>query len=613
MKKILIKIQQTVYISFLLLLFTTLSLHAQWTPVGTQNVQGNPIFVHANGGQPSAGAIYVGHGNDAVVNGQQTGAYNLAIGNGGLIPLGQNQSRHNTAIGNAVLGSFKGNVGNIYGYNTGVGYGAMALLDSGNSNTAMGYVAMGNHKFSYSNTAYGYEALSGTAANPPQNANNNAAFGRGAIANIQTGDGNTGIGYGSLGLVTTGSNNVGLGSGASVPNGDNQLSIQNVIFGTNMHSGSLSRLRLGNYPAATTIAGTVVGGITVKLRIDGVDNLNNSVNTIPSLQLGHVPTYTGTLPVSNPTGTGKYLFVDQAGVVCQAALPAAVGGVTSVCTNGGFLPMWSNGALDCSIISQSVLANCTTGTHLGVGIGGPAIAVGYTGNPIECKNLALTIYGSGLTTGGGQWIVSDKKFKTNIQTVSSALEKITKMRGVSYNLDAKKYPEYNFSEGKTIGFIAQELKEVLPDAVMYTDKGFFAVNYDAVIPVLTEGIKEQQTQMEALQLELENYKLQITELRNKLNQLAPGDVKINVNSLEVAPNPITGTSTISYKLNNPGAASLLIIADLQGKLIKQIALPRNAKEGQLQVSKSDLPNGLYIFSLLNGNTEIQSTRVFVSQ
>ena len=133
------------------------------------------------------------------------------------------------------------------------------------------------------------------------------------------------------------------------------------------------------------------------------------------------------------------------------------------------------------------------------------------------------------------------------------------------------------------------------------------------MPLLTEGIKEQQSEIEKLKLENENFKLQLTELQNKFNQLTPGDVKIKVNSLEVVPNPITGTSVVSYKLDNANAASILVISDLQGKLLKQIPLAKNQQQGQVQVSKKDLPNGMYVFTIVSGNAEVQSKKVLVSE
>ena len=46
--------------------------------------------------------------------------------------------------------------------------------------------------------------------------------------------------------------------------------------------------------------------------------------------------------------------------------------------------------------------------------------------------------------------------------------------------------------------IAQEVKKVLPEAVREREDGYLAVKYDKLVPLLIEGIKEQQKQIETL-------------------------------------------------------------------------------------------------------------------
>jgi adenylosuccinate lyase len=60
-------------------------------------------------------------------------------------------------------------------------------------------------------------------------------------------------------------------------------------------------------------------------------------------------------------------------------------------------------------------------------------------------------------------------------------------------------PICSFPEGETIGFIAQELEEVIPHAVATTDQDFKAVNYELLVPVLVSAIQDQQKQIEQLE------------------------------------------------------------------------------------------------------------------
>jgi hypothetical protein len=467
------------------------------------------------------------------------------------------------------------------GFNTAIGQSdVMAHIVTGTNNTAIGCASMVNFSgASSNNTAVGAGALSGVSTDATPNTlwtstgSNNCAFGASALSFIVGGGSNVGIGSSAQVIFNT--------SGTASDN-SNQLSIQNVIFGIGMNNSATAQIGIGQFNT----------GLLPSARLDINGNLK--VRTVST----------------NPSSVINYLYRDPTTFeVKQAPLPSNL--VTSSCINGGFIPMWSSGALACSIISQSLLANCTTGTHLGVGIGGAAIA---TTTPIggSCTNLTLTVYGSSLATGGS-WILSDRKFKTNIHTIESALSKINKIRGVSYDYDVEKFPEYNFSESKTLGFIAQELGEVIPEAVSYTEKDFYAVNYDALIPVLTEGIKEQQMQIETLKMENENFKSQIEDLQNKMGQIKSDYAEISLSSLEVTPNPINGVSVVKYKLNNPESVSYLVISDLNGKLIKQVILNKGSVAGQIEIGKQDLAAGMYIFSLVSNNMEVQSKKVLVTE
>jgi hypothetical protein len=70
------------------------------------------------------------------------------------------------------------------------------------------------------------------------------------------------------------------------------------------------------------------------------------------------------------------------------------------------------------------------------------------------------------------------------------------LRGVSYDWRQEEYPEKNFEHRRQIGFIAQEVKEVLPEVVSQDGEGYYSIGYSRIIPVLVEAIKEQQTKFE---------------------------------------------------------------------------------------------------------------------
>lgn len=87
---------------------------------------------------------------------------------------------------------------------------------------------------------------------------------------------------------------------------------------------------------------------------------------------------------------------------------------------------------------------------------------------------------------------SDKSLKENIEPIENALDKVCSISGYTFNyIDS---PE----KGRLPGVIAQELEQVLPEAVYETPDGKKAVRYDNTVALLIEAIKELQQQVQDL-------------------------------------------------------------------------------------------------------------------
>ena len=102
--------------------------------------------------------------------------------------------------------------------------------------------------------------------------------------------------------------------------------------------------------------------------------------------------------------------------------------------------------------------------------------VGLGGAPVSGVKLAL--YGT-------LRMMSDERTKTNVTRITNALRKVSSLNGYSY--DWKGHVAQ-----REVGFLAQEVEKVLPEAVSQNADGIKFLNYDGVIPLLTEAIKEQQ-------------------------------------------------------------------------------------------------------------------------
>jgi hypothetical protein len=92
---------------------------------------------------------------------------------------------------------------------------------------------------------------------------------------------------------------------------------------------------------------------------------------------------------------------------------------------------------------------------------------------------------------------SDRSRKRDITTLESSLAKICRLRGVRF-----RWTHEDDTAPETIGVVAQEVEEVLPELVQVGPDGTKGVHYDGLIGPLIEAIKEQQAQIAALQAAL---------------------------------------------------------------------------------------------------------------
>jgi len=95
---------------------------------------------------------------------------------------------------------------------------------------------------------------------------------------------------------------------------------------------------------------------------------------------------------------------------------------------------------------------------------------------------------------------SDRRFKDNLTQIVTPLSKLSRINGYSFNWNNDKQHIY---KGKDYGVVAQEIQEVLPELVQERENGYLAVNYEKLVPLLIESIKELKTQIDHLNKKLE--------------------------------------------------------------------------------------------------------------
>ena len=92
---------------------------------------------------------------------------------------------------------------------------------------------------------------------------------------------------------------------------------------------------------------------------------------------------------------------------------------------------------------------------------------------------------------------SDERLKDNISPITDSLTKVVSISGNTFDWNEK-----SNKSGHDVGLIAQEIEQVLPEAVVTRDNGYLAVDYHKVVPLLVEAIKELSGKVKSLEQKL---------------------------------------------------------------------------------------------------------------
>ena len=102
-----------------------------------------------------------------------------------------------------------------------------------------------------------------------------------------------------------------------------------------------------------------------------------------------------------------------------------------------------------------------------------------------------TTVSNDLTVGGDIVVSSDARLKANIMSLGSTLAKLLLIDGKTYTMK---------KNGKQkIGVLAQDIQKVFPELVTTNDKDMLAVNYQGLVPVLINALKEQDDKISRLE------------------------------------------------------------------------------------------------------------------
>ena len=152
------------------------------------------------------------------------------------------------------------------------------------------------------------------------------------------------------------------------------------------------------------------------------------------------------------------------------------------------------------------IGNSTYRLKFGIALdGGGAGAAGIRApTGVQILNLAagssagLSLFGNGNATLAGTLTQnSDRRLKKNIIPLENTLDKLQNLGAYSYQ-----WIDETRDQNTQIGLIAQEVEKIYPNLVKEDTNGYKSVNYIGLVPILIEALKEQQSQIYELQMQL---------------------------------------------------------------------------------------------------------------
>ncbi len=427
-----------------------------------------------------------GQGNTSIGYGSmydaQGGNYNTAMGTGAGYSLG----KPNSIAGELYNGS----------RNTVIGTAAGGDIGGGNANTMIGDNAGPNTESADFNTFVGFQAgFDNNRTNSITNANRNTALGAYAGYTNREGEDNIWIGtladsadwtfyhdnevefvsthgsdwyvtYNDLDGTARANNSTNVSRTTVLGNQATVIANDGVAVGYSSRIAQVGSIAIGTN-ATNANTNSIVLGYNGTSHSDNAVLLGNSTTTLWSAQTDATTTL----------GNASYRFTDV--FSNKVSVNAATG-------NGAQIDLFADaGAADddkWTITAANggdfAISSFSTGSDVNL------LSIDNTGNATIAGNLSLN---------------SDRRLKTDIQSINGALETIDKLDGKRYHWK----PELQKGNEQQVGLIAQEVEAVLPELVSENDKGIKSVNYVALVPVLINAVKEQQAQIAAQQKQIE--------------------------------------------------------------------------------------------------------------
>ena len=203
------------------------------------------------------------------------------------------------------------------------------------------------------------------------------------------------------------------------------------------------------------------------------------------------------------TGENNSALGENAGVGVTSGSNNVLIGYNTTTSSGSGSNQIVIGASTTGQADNSVVLGNTSVTAVYMAQDGDAIVYAGGIGPDTDTDL-VTFANDAVTINGDLTLASDARLKSNILSLGATLSKLLK-------IDGKRYT-FKESGKESVGVLAQEIQEVFPELVKTNKEGLLSVNYQGLIPVLINAVKEQQQNLEKVQKEKADLEARIQKL-----------------------------------------------------------------------------------------------------
>jgi hypothetical protein len=245
-------------------------------------------------------------------------------------------------------------------------------------------------------------------------------------------------------------------------------------------ANTAARLAIGSTGQVLTVA----GGIPSWAAAPGSSQLNITDFTATSGQTSFAVTYTVGL-VEGVYRNGIKLGLADYTATSGTAIVLASGAVT-----GDLVQVVYFTAIATTIPGATIVGTTTSATYYVIGTTSTSGSLSTAS--ISNTNAVSYNASTGALTAVSMVSSSDERLKSNIQTITNAVQTVENLRGVSYLRNDR--PE--------IGVVAQEVEKILPMLVHEDPEGYKSVAYGNMVGLLIEAVKELSAEVKALKAEL---------------------------------------------------------------------------------------------------------------